>query len=316
MSNPKAFISHTQSDKSVARHLAEQLMAKGVDAWFAEWELQPGDSLIEKIFEEGLKDVAIFVVVLSKASVQSEWVRHELDVAMVQRIAGITRIVPAIVDECELPVSLRSLLWVDLRTDFETGLQRIVDVAHGRSSKPTLAAPPSRLTLVVPGMTREAAVVAALLAQSIGSEDPRADQFRAEQFEPLELRREQIDDAVDELESLNLVKVYRFLGSQPYRFGLVQPRYGLWLQLRGTDAIDFDPEEDVLALAAALVAGGAARGLRLAEVTTLPLKRVSNAAAYLDDYGLAEVHWYVGGPAGLSASPTAATRRFVRENAA
>jgi hypothetical protein len=54
---PKAFISHASEDKDrfVVR-FAKRLREKGVDAWLDKWDILPGDSLIEKIFEEGIKD--------------------------------------------------------------------------------------------------------------------------------------------------------------------------------------------------------------------------------------------------------------------
>lgn len=40
--------------------------------------MKPGDSLVDKIVEEGLKEAGTVIVVLSKASVQKPWVREEL----------------------------------------------------------------------------------------------------------------------------------------------------------------------------------------------------------------------------------------------
>ena len=53
---PKVFISHAGEDREFAQDLATKLRARGVNAWLDVWEILPGDSLIDKIFEEGLKD--------------------------------------------------------------------------------------------------------------------------------------------------------------------------------------------------------------------------------------------------------------------
>ena len=54
--SPKVFVSHASEDKErFVRNFATQLRAQGIDAWVDEWEIVPGDSLIDKIFEEGLK---------------------------------------------------------------------------------------------------------------------------------------------------------------------------------------------------------------------------------------------------------------------
>ncbi|WP_016753959.1 toll/interleukin-1 receptor domain-containing protein [Leptospira santarosai] len=40
--------------------------------------MKSGDSLIDRIFEEGIKDANAFIIVLSKNSVNKPWVRKEL----------------------------------------------------------------------------------------------------------------------------------------------------------------------------------------------------------------------------------------------
>ena len=39
------FLSHSAQDKAVVRPLAERLRADGVQVWFDEWVLKPGDSI-------------------------------------------------------------------------------------------------------------------------------------------------------------------------------------------------------------------------------------------------------------------------------
>ena len=44
---PKAFLSHASEDKDrFVQGLAERLRVAGVDAWFDEWEIKGGDSLL------------------------------------------------------------------------------------------------------------------------------------------------------------------------------------------------------------------------------------------------------------------------------
>lgn len=66
----------------------------------------PGDSLVKKIFEEGLSNADAFLILISKNSINSNWVRQELDVALIKRIEGITRIIPLILDDVKLPEHL------------------------------------------------------------------------------------------------------------------------------------------------------------------------------------------------------------------
>ena len=61
--SPKVFISHASEDKQrFVVDFAQRLRANGVDAWLDQWEMKPGDSLVDKIFEEGLKDARLVLL--------------------------------------------------------------------------------------------------------------------------------------------------------------------------------------------------------------------------------------------------------------
>jgi hypothetical protein len=60
MDSPRAFISYSHVDRPMAESLATRLRGQGIDPWFAEWEIAPGDSLVQRIFEHGLKDANSF----------------------------------------------------------------------------------------------------------------------------------------------------------------------------------------------------------------------------------------------------------------
>ena len=85
-SSPKLFLSHSHQDRAFALRLGTELGKSGVDAWLDQWEIQPGDSIVQKIFTEGLSECKVFAVVFSKASTRSRWVREELDHATILRI--------------------------------------------------------------------------------------------------------------------------------------------------------------------------------------------------------------------------------------
>lgn len=53
--NPKVFISHASEDKDrFVINFSTKLRSKGIDTWLDKWEMRPGDSLIDRIFEEGI----------------------------------------------------------------------------------------------------------------------------------------------------------------------------------------------------------------------------------------------------------------------
>ena len=128
----RAFISYSHDDQEFVRRLADALNRNGVPLFFDEWDIRPGDSIIRKIFEEGLAKSEFFFVVLSKTSVASCWVKDELDVATVRRIGGLTRVVPILRDDCEIPWSLRALRWLDMRADFNDQHGQIVECREAR----------------------------------------------------------------------------------------------------------------------------------------------------------------------------------------
>jgi len=125
--NKTAFMSYTYEDRDFAESIAIELQKAGIDVWIDRWEIKAEDSLIQKIFMEGLSKCDIFLILLSCASVKSKWVKEELDFAIIKKIEGVIRIIPLIKEQCEIPPPLRALLWVDLSEDFDAGIRRVVE---------------------------------------------------------------------------------------------------------------------------------------------------------------------------------------------
>jgi hypothetical protein len=51
---PKCFISYSSLDRPIAAKLEKKLTERGLNVWIDNLQILPGDSLIQKIFEEGL----------------------------------------------------------------------------------------------------------------------------------------------------------------------------------------------------------------------------------------------------------------------
>lgn len=157
---PKVFLSHASEDKDrFVLDFALKLRENGVDVWLDQWEIKLGDSLVEKIFEEGLKEALAVIIVLSNASVQKSWVLEELNVSVVNKISRGTRLIPVVIDDCEVPESLRSTRWVRVNDldDYNTSLQSILSAIFGLENKPMLGQPPARFSGPAPlilGLTR------------------------------------------------------------------------------------------------------------------------------------------------------------------
>lgn len=147
------FVSHASEDKPhFVLKFAQRLRENGVDAWLDQWEMQPGDSFVDRIFEQGLRSAQAVVIVLSAVSVQKPWVREELNASVVSRISRGLKIIPVVIDECEVPACLAATLWqrVNDVDHYDDAFQRILDAIFDRSSKPPIGHAPERLTDVEP----------------------------------------------------------------------------------------------------------------------------------------------------------------------
>ncbi len=111
----KVFISHNKADKEIARMLAIALVEQGVDVWFDEWAILPGDSITGGI-EKGISDANVFVLVWSEAADKSNWVDTELRAYLRRRVDDATlRIVPVLSDKTKLPALVADYRGFDLK---------------------------------------------------------------------------------------------------------------------------------------------------------------------------------------------------------
>jgi hypothetical protein len=113
--HPKVFMSHSHKDKYFCRSLARRLNESGIDVWIDEAEMKVGQSLIAMI-RDALDNVDFVIAIISSASVESEWVKEELDIAMNRQIKNRRIIVlPVVKDECIFPGFLVGKYFADFR---------------------------------------------------------------------------------------------------------------------------------------------------------------------------------------------------------
>lgn len=107
----KVFISHSSTDKWIARQIARELETRGIDAFLDEKDIQTGDS-IEDAVGAHLAECDELLMLLSPASLSSSWVLIEIGGA---KALG-KRLVPILhhVGPNELPAPLASGLARDL----------------------------------------------------------------------------------------------------------------------------------------------------------------------------------------------------------
>jgi hypothetical protein len=122
----KLFISHSSKDKVFARQLANDLKEFGHSVWLDEWEIRVGDCIVAKV-EQGLGASDYVVLVLSANAVASGWVEKEWRTKYWEEISNRRAIVlPVLVEDCDIPLLLKTKKYADFRTNARAGLAQLV----------------------------------------------------------------------------------------------------------------------------------------------------------------------------------------------
>jgi TIR domain len=82
----KVFLSYRSVDRDHVRKVAEELRAAGIDAWWDQWEILPGDNFVVKI-NQGLEECDCGVVFLSNESLAGAWQQEEITI--LKSLAGM-----------------------------------------------------------------------------------------------------------------------------------------------------------------------------------------------------------------------------------
>jgi TIR domain len=96
------FISHSSKDEAVVRWLAAQVKAAGHEAWVAEWDFRPGESVSGKVLE-ALATCDAYILLLTADGYDSIYVSQEVGAAA---ISGKPLIVLVDQDLAEEPMGL------------------------------------------------------------------------------------------------------------------------------------------------------------------------------------------------------------------
>ena len=96
------YISYSRHDHGFVEQLSGDLRSHGISIWVDMESIEPGENW-EHAIVKGIQGASVFLLVLSKSSIQSNSVRSELEIA---EEAGLI-IIPLAVDEIELPAALQ-----------------------------------------------------------------------------------------------------------------------------------------------------------------------------------------------------------------
>jgi len=133
------FISYTRADKERAEHLAEAFSRQGWSVWW-DREIPPGKSFDETI-ENALNSARCIIVLWSRDSVSSRWVKTE---AAEGAERGI--LVPALIDKVQIPLEFKRIEAADLsdwqgdspHSEFDQLLKTVASILGGGAPTQTL----------------------------------------------------------------------------------------------------------------------------------------------------------------------------------
>ena len=96
------FISYSNSDLDIARTLAESLEKKGWSVW---WDRRiPPGLTFDQVIEKALNETKCVIVLWSKDSINSSWVKEEASEGLRRNI-----LVPALIDDVKIPLGFKRL---------------------------------------------------------------------------------------------------------------------------------------------------------------------------------------------------------------
>lgn len=111
------FLSHNGADKGWTRRLAQDLRDNGLSVFFDEDSIRLGEDLLSAI-ERGLRASRHVVLVLSPEALASRWVALEYSASLYRDPAASERtLIPVLRRECEVPLILARLKYLDARGD-------------------------------------------------------------------------------------------------------------------------------------------------------------------------------------------------------
>lgn len=123
---PKVFVSHSSIDKNIATQVVELLKKRGVKVWFDQNDVLVGHSVVDKVYE-GIRDSDYLAIILTNNSVNSKWVKEELNAAKMKEIETTEVVIlPLLFEECQIPLTLRDKHYANFTRDFDSGTRELI----------------------------------------------------------------------------------------------------------------------------------------------------------------------------------------------
>jgi hypothetical protein len=105
----EVFLSYSRHDSTAANALADTLSAAGLSVWLDRNAIQEGDAFDTQI-EEAIAQTRVVIVIWSRNSVKSHWVRAEAAYALNKQ-----KLLPIAIDQSEPPLQFMQIQTIDFR---------------------------------------------------------------------------------------------------------------------------------------------------------------------------------------------------------
>lgn len=127
------FISHSSKDKPFVRRLTSDLTNAEIKVWLDEQNIMVGDSISERI-SQALAKSDFFIIVLSKHSMDSNWVQQELNASIMAELSRRSvHILPIRLDDSAMPTLLADRMYADFSKSYDEGLKKLIEAIKSKT---------------------------------------------------------------------------------------------------------------------------------------------------------------------------------------
>src|SRR5258708_23170263 len=134
------FISYAHADSAFVERLEADLQTQGFDPWVDRQRLVGGQRWRREL-QDAAKRAQVLLIVLSPDAVASQNVQIEYDYVL--ELGNL--VIPVYYRQCDIPMELRTIQWIDFRQSYEQGITALLQALHRQQNQatPTASSVPS-----------------------------------------------------------------------------------------------------------------------------------------------------------------------------
>jgi predicted ATPase len=126
------FISYSHADSAFADQLETDLRKQGFETWMDRQRLAGGQRWRREL-QEAVEQAQVLLIVLSPDAIDSLSVQVEFDYAL--ELSKL--LIPVYYRQCNVPMELRAIQWIDFRHSYEQGIAALLQALHSQQESAT-----------------------------------------------------------------------------------------------------------------------------------------------------------------------------------